>query len=61
MQYGVYLWIFFHDDLFTYDNSLLKLETGGKVLLRMTSEVKLNGISAFVIPVSIQTGPGRCW
>lgn len=52
---------FFHDDMFTLDNSLLKLEIAGKGLLRVMSEVKLNGISAFFIAVSVQAGPGRCW
>lgn len=52
---------FFHDDMFTLDNSLLKLEIAGKGLLGVMSEVKLNGISAFLIAISVQAGPGRCW
>lgn len=44
---------FFHDDMFTLDNSLLKLEIAGKGLLRVMSEVKLNGISAFLIAISV--------
>ena len=51
---------FFRDNLFTFDNSLLKLEIAGKGLLRVMSEVKLNGISAFLIALSVQAGPGRC-
>lgn len=52
---------FFHHDLFTFDNSLLKLEIAGKGLLRVMSEVKLNGISAFLIALSVQAGARRCW
>lgn len=52
---------FFHDDQFTFDNSLLELEIAGKGLLRVASEVEVSGISAFLVALSVQAGPGRCW
>lgn len=52
---------FFHHDLLTFDNSLLKLELARKGLLRVMSEVKLNGISVFLIALSVQAGATRCW
>lgn len=48
--------MYFHDDLFTFDNSFLKLGIAGKGLLRATSGVKLNGISALTA-----LSPGRPW
>lgn len=57
----VFIYVFFHYDVFTFDNSLPKLEITGKGLLRPMFEVKLDGVSAFLIALRVQAGPGRCW